>query len=304
MFPRALLIAGAVWSAAAQTFNDGAPAGDYESYVYALEWQPEWSAPPECQASLASNLFPDAYAASHLSSHGLWPNYDPDLHGGDNWPQFCVRTDGETFTDCEADYDSRAYCTPTDAIMAFNNTESWQKYALEYAWSDLASHEWSKHGSCTLWSSEEYFSYVESMYYRVNAPGAKGPALLTASVGSTVLKADLAAAFAADLDGKQVAFNCDSDCHFSEIWTSWALDPSTLAPTTPLDYGEGEPCGCDELVILAWTSNGTCPEPAPNNATTCEPDTHGPKCASDSDCRRVGGCVRCASSGYCTDVPL
>ena len=141
MFPRALLIAGAVWSAAAQTFNDGAPAGDYESYVYALEWQPEWSAPPECQASLASNLFPDAYAASHLSSHGLWPNYDPDLHGGDNWPQFCVRTDGETFTDCEADYDSRAYCTPTDAIMAFNNTESWQKYALEYAWSDLASHE-------------------------------------------------------------------------------------------------------------------------------------------------------------------
>ena len=39
---------------------------------------------------------------------------------------------------------------------------------------------------------------------RVNAPGAKGPALLTASVGSTVLKADLAVAFAADLVGKQV----------------------------------------------------------------------------------------------------
>ena len=29
--------------------------------------------------------------------------------------------------------------------------------------SDLATHEWSKHGSCTLWSSEEYFTQINTM---------------------------------------------------------------------------------------------------------------------------------------------
>ena len=27
----------------------GAPAGQYEEYVFALEWQPEWSRPPHCE---------------------------------------------------------------------------------------------------------------------------------------------------------------------------------------------------------------------------------------------------------------
>jgi len=75
---RAILSAAALSAAVtAQTFNDGAPAGDYESYVYALEWQPQWSQPPDCSPTLAAHLSPTSYAANHLSSHGLWPNYDP-----------------------------------------------------------------------------------------------------------------------------------------------------------------------------------------------------------------------------------
>ena len=31
---------------------------------------------------------------------------------------------------------------------------------------------------------------------------------------------------------------------------------------------------------------------------------HGPACESDVDCAHVTGCVRCAQSGFCTDVPL
>merc|ERR1712064_116782 len=36
----------------------------------------------------------------------------------------------------------------------------------------------------------------------------------------------------------------------------------------------------------------------------CVPNQHGPACSSNSDCDGVIGCVRCAGSGYCTDVPL
>jgi hypothetical protein len=37
---------------------------------------------------------------------------------------------------------------------------------------------------------------------------------------------------------------------------------------------------------------------------SCQPSTHGPPCTSDIDCVNVQNCLRCAGSGYCTDVPL
>ena len=36
----------------------------------------------------------------------------------------------------------------------------------------------------------------------------------------------------------------------------------------------------------------------------CLPSTYGPACSTDSQCTNITSCVRCASSGYCTEVPL
>jgi len=36
----------------------------------------------------------------------------------------------------------------------------------------------------------------------------------------------------------------------------------------------------------------------------CVSGQHGPSCKSDSDCSGAKDCVRCAKSGFCTDVPL
>ena len=36
----------------------------------------------------------------------------------------------------------------------------------------------------------------------------------------------------------------------------------------------------------------------------CAAFQRGPACSGDSDCSGVSGCVRCAGSGFCTDVPL
>lgn len=36
----------------------------------------------------------------------------------------------------------------------------------------------------------------------------------------------------------------------------------------------------------------------------CASGHRGPKCSSNADCTNLANCVRCAKSGYCTDVPL
>jgi hypothetical protein len=51
-----------------------------------------------------------------------------------------------------------------------------------------------------------------------------------------------------------------------------------------------------------WTNLTT--DDAPVVAGSCVANTHGPPCSSDAQCDAFSGCVRCASSGYCTDVPL
>jgi len=44
------------------------------------------------------------------------------------------------------------------------------------------------------------------------------------------------------------------------------------------------------------------PAPAPAGGS-CTKSVRGPACSSDGDCSKLPGCVRCAHSGYCTDIP-
>jgi hypothetical protein len=46
----------------------------------------------------------------------------------------------------------------------------------------------------------------------------------------------------------------------------------------------------------------TPPTPAP--AGQCVKDQHGPPCHQNADCVNITGCVRCANSGFCTDVKI
>jgi len=45
------------------------------------------------------------------------------------------------------------------------------------------------------------------------------------------------------------------------------------------------------------------PAPSPSGGQ-CNSGEHGPRCSGDTDCSGASNCVRCAHSGYCTDVPL
>ena len=235
-----------------------------------MEWQPQWSS-DYCEPALAAHLSPTSWAATHLSIHGLWPNYNASVHNGYTWPQFCVRdAEGENYTKCEADINAESYCYPASASAAYNETDGpWQTHALEYSWSSksdcFSCHEWSKHGSCTNWSSVDYFARAEAMYSRLLDSG-NGFSFLGQHVGDDVPLKDLHDAFEADTSGKSVAFNC-VDCALSEVWTAWAADSMTLEPGDAVDYPGDDPCGsCETVKILAWTQDdGTCPPSTPGN---------------------------------------
>ena len=69
-------------SAAQDAF--GVP-GDYDSYVLAMSWTPEYcfnnKQDPEC-----TNIKPTDFAAKNFGLHGLWPQYNTTRKGHD-WPQ-------------------------------------------------------------------------------------------------------------------------------------------------------------------------------------------------------------------------
>jgi len=289
----------------------GAPAGQFETWVMAFEWQPTWSL-ADCGKSeeVINHLSGQAYANNHLSMHGLWPNYDPAKHSGSKWPQFCKGAQGD-FTTCEHSV-SDPVCQPSAAeVAAFNTTTVWQQFAMEWAYSDLAPHEWSKHGGCTGWTQDKFFKTSEQTYTTVRAMA--GPAFIEAHAGSSVSPSDLKAAFE-----KTPGLGCDS-CSLGDVWVALALDPTTLLPTTAIDYAD-PPTTCDSCAAVKIPSWQGCsapgpspgPAPGPSPAGQCVKNVKGPACTYDpkvsntpaDPCKNLTDCVRCAHSGACTDVPL
>jgi ribonuclease I len=213
-----------------------APPANYSSLVFALEWQPQWSlaACPGAQyqeLTLVQKMSEPggAWARANLSVHGLWPNYDyPSKHAGYSWPQFCD-VPGFDYPACQ--HGSAASCGPTaGGLAAFNTSGRWQRFALQYAWSTLATHEWSKHGSCTppaLGSGAydvEYWQWQEDVLDVVSA--GTGFALVSGSVGGSVSYAALHDAFTSDLGGASPALVCVSGCMLEQVHGSSMLRSS------------------------------------------------------------------------------
>lgn len=127
--------------------------GDFDYYVLALSWSPNWCA-REGDARGAEQC-----AARHdhgWTLHGLWPQY----HRG--WPDYC-RT-GEAPP-------SRAMTAAMADIMGS---------------SGLAWHQWKKHGTCSGLSAQDYFTLSRRAYESVTRPELfrrlKAPVRLPAAV--------------------------------------------------------------------------------------------------------------------------
>jgi ribonuclease T2 len=114
---------------------DGERAGDFDYYVLALSWSPNWCA-----------LEGDARDAEQCGEafgwviHGLWPQYE------DGWPAYCPtveRNPSRQVTAAQADL---------------------------FGAGGAAWYQWKKHGVCSGMSADNYFRLAREAWVRVNRP--------------------------------------------------------------------------------------------------------------------------------------
>eukprot|EP01063_Lacrimia_lanifica_P039073 TRINITY_DN847_c0_g1_i1.p1 TRINITY_DN847_c0_g1~~TRINITY_DN847_c0_g1_i1.p1 ORF type:complete len:256 (+),score=81.85 TRINITY_DN847_c0_g1_i1:61-828(+) len=150
----------------------------------------------------------------------------------------------------------------------------------------FVQHEWTKHGVCAgTQDSADFFAQLCGL---VSAPIAE----MTKVKKSGGKLADMAKALTAagypvwevDSSGSADQQLQLSACAKNGKWVLAAVGQDMVAK-----------CGGGPIPP---------PVPAPPAPTSCQTGQRGPACKSDSDCTNKPHCIRCAHSGYCTDVPL
>ncbi len=163
--------------------SGGTAAGNFDSYVFSVEWTKAFcegkAGLPECSA-----LHPGDFAASNLALHGLWPDQNADT--------------SHTYGYCGVDAATRALDKgPTWCRMPDPGASSAVMSRLTPAMPGVASclqnHEWYKHGSCSGYTPDEYFTRATDLVLAVSKT-AFGR-FLAARVGQTVNAEEVLAAF-------------------------------------------------------------------------------------------------------------
>lgn len=112
-------------------------AGEFDYYVLALSWTPNWCA-------LEGDARKDARCAKGgghgWSLHGLWPQHEQ------GWPDYCRTTERDP---------SRAQSATMNDIMGS---------------SGLAWHQWKKHGRCSGLSAANYFDLSRKAFNAIQQP--------------------------------------------------------------------------------------------------------------------------------------
>ncbi|MDQ2089821.1 ribonuclease T2 [Marimonas arenosa] len=116
---------------------DGEKAGEFDYWVMALSWSPNWCA-IEGDARGSSQC--DASRDFGWTLHGLWPQY----HRG--WPAFCPTAEPQPRRSL------------TNAMADIMGT------------SGLAWYQWKKHGVCSGLSAPEYYEVSRQAFESFNRP--------------------------------------------------------------------------------------------------------------------------------------
>jgi ribonuclease T2 len=116
---------------------DGEAAGDFDYYVMALSWNPNW-----CTLEGDARDAPECDGRRNLTFtlHGLWPQYE------DGWPSFCRTSQRDP---------SRGDSEAMADIMGG---------------SGLAWYQWKKHGRCAGLPARDYYTLMRRAYGSVKIP--------------------------------------------------------------------------------------------------------------------------------------
>lgn len=148
--------------------------GEADSNVLALSWQPAFCESHRDKQECKTRD-PNAFQARNFTLHGLFPNRN---NCGISFG-FCGHVAGEVkpFTNLPA--------VPLDASTSRSLAVVMPSFA---AGSGLERHEWHKHGTCSGFTPDEYFSVSASLAQQFNQSGMA--AFVAAHIGREIRKRD------------------------------------------------------------------------------------------------------------------
>uniref|UniRef100_A0A7S2WAR2 Uncharacterized protein n=1 Tax=Rhizochromulina marina TaxID=1034831 RepID=A0A7S2WAR2_9STRA len=144
-------------------------------------------------------------------------------------------------------------------------------------------HEWEKHGWCAgVEDAEGFFTQVCSM--------SDAPLLVMNTTRQN----------GGDLDAMSDALTAAGYSIYSTDSENSQVELSACAKPG----GKWVLAAVEDFSALCGGWDDDDDDDGSDTVDSCEPNTHGPPCSEDSDCTSYMDCLRCAGSGYCTDVPL
>lgn len=123
--------------AAPPALAEGEQPGDFDYYVLALSWSPNWC---QIEGDARQSTQCDPGADFGWILHGLWPQYEQ------GWPSFCRSLQRDP---------SRAQTAQMADIMGT---------------AGLAWYQWKKHGRCSGLSAERYFEASRTAFKAISRP--------------------------------------------------------------------------------------------------------------------------------------
>lgn len=236
----------------AQKPKKSAIAGEFNSYVFSLSWQPTFcethTDKKECSSQTA-----DRFYAKNLVLHGLWPNKNGDTKHAYG---FCgVKPEVKKLDKAST------WCKMPALDLSDEAKADLSKYMPGYA-SCLQNHEWYKHGTCSGMNADDYFTTASSLV--AEAAATSFNKLIAANIGKTVKADDLLDAFEQDFgtgSRKAVTLSCESvkgSSMLSEVRMSLSnplakggLKDSLIQPDNP------DQSNCPELIYIDPVAKGS-----------------------------------------------
>ena len=218
-----------------------AVAGDFDSYVFSLSWQPAFCETKPDKKECVTQT-PDRYDAKNLVLHGLWPNKNDDKQH----KYFCGVKSSIKKLD-----NASTWCQMPAPDLSADTQKNLSSYMPGYA-SCLERHEWYKHGTCSGLESDAYFTLAYKLASKM--ADTNFGKYISANVGKAIDSDDLLAEFEKDFgqnSRKYVKLFCENlrgNSLLSEVRLYLSTDLSALRDLK------------DFLVSPSASEQGSCPQ--------------------------------------------
>ena len=237
---RSFLIFALLLSAASPRAK-AATAGQFDSYIFTMSWEPAFCegkpSATECQSE-----DPARFDATNLALHGLWPDVNGDSRHAYG---FC----GDDAAAAQSLDRAATWCQMPEPTLSDATLANLTKVMPGVA-SCLDHHEWNKHGSCTGMSDDDYFALAASLVQQVSATNFGR--FLSAHAGQTVNAEDALTAFEQDFGAGSrslVVMNCANVRGSQALLEVQLRLPASLAPGATLSPS----------LLMTVGGSGSCP---------------------------------------------